>query len=80
VGGQPLPQGPGPPQRPHIGIAGVVDFADASDATAKALNLRPTFVDPHCGHFALSRSLADRTSVSNDILHDRHSYSYIGIG
>jgi hypothetical protein len=62
-----IPQGPGPPHRPHIGPspADAVDLAAPSAPTAKTLNARAVWVEPHFSHSTLSAEFIDRMSFSN---------------
>jgi hypothetical protein len=76
--------GPGPPQRPHMpgaaAVAADFDLAPAPSApTAKTLNARAVFVEPHEGHFTFaslaSALLIVRCNCSNCSLHALHVYS-----
>jgi hypothetical protein len=68
-----IPQGPGPPHRPHPPDGNVGGFD--SDATANTLKFRAVFPDPHSGHLTLAVELIDFTSVSKLFLQDLHVYS-----
>jgi hypothetical protein len=77
-----IPQGPGPPQRPHIGAAGASDAADdlaPSAPTANKLSARAVLPDPHLGQVNFSSPpLMLRTNCSNFVWQSRQLYSYIG--
>jgi len=64
----------GPPHRPQIGTAAEEDLT-LSAATAKRLNDRNVFVEPHCGHLAGVWSLMVRINCSNLTLQDLQVYS-----
>jgi hypothetical protein len=70
-----IPQGPGPPQRPHMpGAADSEDLLDSAP-TANTLSARLVFFDPHLGHSTGSRLDIDFTSRSNFSSHDGQEYS-----
>ena len=74
----PIPHGPGPPQRPHIGPSSPPpdDFDPPSDDTAaNTLSARAVCSDPHSGHFAASLELIERTNFSNFAPQGLHWYS-----
>ena len=73
----PIPHGPGPPHRPHIGPSDApADFPPPSDETAaNTLRARAVSVDPHSGHATASVELIDRTNFSNFAPQGLHWYS-----
>ena len=62
-----MAQGPGPPQRPHMGASELAEDLADSAPTAKTLRLRAVCVEPHLGHFCLSAPFILRTNWSNFI-------------
>ena len=75
-----IAQGPGPPQRPHMGASDEPDdILDPSAPTANTLSARAVLVEPHLGHFCGSVLLIDRTSWSNRVWQLWQVYSYIGM-
>jgi hypothetical protein len=71
-----MAQGPGPPQRPHIGGASDADLLDPSDETAaKMLRARAVSSDPHFGQATGSLDDIERTSFSNLVPQGLHWYS-----
>ena len=71
-----IAQGPGPPQRPHMGASDEPDdLLDPSAPTANTLSARAVFVDPHLGQLIFSSPFIERTSFSNCVLHSLQSYS-----
>lgn len=72
----PIPQGPSPPHRPHIGISGPLELLPApSDATAKTDSARAVCPDPHLGQSTFGASPIVRTSFSNFWPQSLHWYS-----
>jgi hypothetical protein len=61
--GQFIAQGPGPPQRPHIGES-ECDLVD-SEPTAKTLMARAVCFEPHLGHAMPLAEVIDLISLSN---------------
>jgi len=72
-----MAQGPGPPQRPHMGPASLADdFEPPSDETAaKTLSARVVCVEPQSGQGTFSVELIERISFSNRLPQGLHSYS-----
>jgi hypothetical protein len=71
-----IPQGPGPPQRPHIpGSAPPDDFPLDSAPTANTLNSRLVCDEPHLGQTTFVSPLIDFTSCSNRAEHFLQAYS-----
>jgi hypothetical protein len=73
----PLAQGPGPPQRPHIpgGVEGDGFALAPSAPTAKTLSVRAVFLDPHLGQGIFSSLFMLRTSFSKFSLQSWQAYS-----
>jgi hypothetical protein len=71
---QPIPQGPGPPHRPHIGPspADAEGLPAPSAPTANTLSARAVSTDPHFSHSTLSDEFIDRVSFSNFSPHALH--------
>jgi hypothetical protein len=69
-----IPQGPGPPQRPHI-PAGAGELFPSELATANTLKVREVCFEPHSGQFTLSAPDIVFTSCSKCFLQDLHVYS-----
>ena len=67
-----MAHGPGPPQRPHIGLSGGEVLLDPSDETAKTLNARAVRVKSHLGQLTLSDEVIVRTSFSKFAPQDLH--------
>jgi hypothetical protein len=71
-----MAQGPGPPQRPHIGGASPADLLEPSDETAaNTLSARAVWSEPHLGHVTGSFEDIERTSFSNLVPQGLHWYS-----
>ena len=70
-----MPQGPGPPQRPHMPGGDEDLFLDDSDATAKTLSSREVFVEPHLGQGCFSSLFETATSFSNFVSQLLQMYS-----
>jgi hypothetical protein len=71
----PIAHGPGPPQRPHIGLSGAEVFFDPSDETANTLSARAVWGESHFGQLTFSDEVMVRTSFSKFAPQDLHWYS-----
>ena len=68
----PIAHGPGPPQRPHMGLSGSEVLREPSDETANTLNARAVWVESHLGQLTLSDEVMVRTSFSKLAPQDLH--------
>lgn len=74
-----IPHGPGPPQRPQMGISVEPDRPDSSELTENTLSFRFVSEEWHFGQIAGSEWVIERWSFSKLWPHCRQIYSYIGI-
>jgi hypothetical protein len=70
-----MPQGPGPPQRPHMPGADSAGFPPTAAPTANTLSDLAVFFEAHFGQETDSLEFIDFASFSNFVLQSWQLYS-----